>query len=703
MASISPISHRRVAITLGAALFFSTLFLYAPVRNHGFLYCDDDQYVFENPIVRQGLTVGGVVWAFTRSHAANWHPLTWLSHMADVELFGMDPGSHHLVNVGIHATNGVLLFAALTSMTGAVWPAAATAALFALHPLRVESVAWIAERKDVLSGLFWMLTLLAYTGYARRPGGARYLGVLLLFTAGLLAKPMVVTLPCVLFLLDEWPLQREATLSWRVVEKLPLFALSALSSLLTVWSQAAGHAMGDLATLPLAARMANALTSYTAYLGKAVLPFDLSIFYPHPAIVSRESFAPLSPATVAAALLVAGVTLVGWRQRRQRPYLFVGWLWYLVTLVPVIGLVQVGEQAMADRYTYLPLIGITLAVVWGGAEWAQRWPPARLVNGVAATGLLLFFALLTWREIPHWRDTGTVFDHALAVTTENYFAWNHLGRYRENRGDLAGAADAYRAAIRAKPGYTGALSNLGNVLAKESQYNEAEAVLRTAIRENPRFGSAWNNLGVTLMRAGRQDEAIAALEQAVAFESDRFENRFNLGSAYARAGELPQAERYLRQASQMNPEHLPSLNDLGVVLLRQGKGVEAAAVLRAAAVRDPTYPDLFANLGLALEQTGDREAAAAAFETALRHDPTCAPAHRFLGYDAIRRGDLDAAVNHLERLHAVAPDNADLANDLGYVHAERGELVEARHLFEEALRLDPANTAARRNLDRARR
>jgi protein O-mannosyl-transferase len=408
----------RPPLVLGGALALLTVLAFLPSLGNGYVILDDPLYVTANREVRQGITLEGAAWALTANVANNWHPLTVLSHMLDVEVFGLPPVGHHLTSLLLHLAGVLLLFEALRRMTGAAYRSALVAALFAVHPTRVESVAWISERKDVLSGLFWMLALLAYLGWVRRPSAGRYLLVTLALALGLAAKPMVVTLPCVLLLLDFWPLGRRG-LRGLIVEKIPLFALSAASSVVTLHYQRTS--MAPLDVLPWDLRLANAAVSYVSYLGKAFLPRNLAVFYPFPMEIPAWK-------TAGAVLLLALVTaLAVWRARKS-PWLLVGWLWFLGTLVPVIGLVQVGRQAMADRYTYLPFVGLFLAVVWGTAEWAERRGALRPVLGALAVLAILGLAGMTRAQTRHWRDGVTLFRHALAVTGNNPLARQGLAR-----------------------------------------------------------------------------------------------------------------------------------------------------------------------------------------------------------------------------------------------------------------------------------
>ena len=449
---------KRRFLVLFAALALLTLLAWLPTFGNGFVNLDDGLYVTGNPWVLRGLTREGLAWALTANVANNWHPLTLLSHMLDVQLFGLSPAGHHGTSLLLHTANVLLLFAVLRGMTGALGRSAMVAALFAVHPTHVESVAWVAERKDVLSALFWILALGAWTAWTRRPSTGRYLLVMVLMILGLASKPMVVTLPFALLLLDAWPLER-LRLGWKrlILEKLPLLALSGVSSLVTLRYQRTS--MVSLEILPWTFRLANAAVSYAAYLGKTLLPRHLAVFYPIPLEI------PAWKVAGAAALLLAITAFSLWRARRS-PWLLTGWLWFLGTLVPVIGIIQVGRQAMADRYLYIPSIGLFLAIVWGTAELVKR----RAVLAVAAGVVVLALAVGTWAQAGTWRDSATLYRHALAVTRGNYVAHVGLAKALTVREDWDGAAEQYRAALALRPEFREARLGL-------------EAVLRAARRE----------------------------------------------------------------------------------------------------------------------------------------------------------------------------------------------------------------------------
>jgi tetratricopeptide (TPR) repeat protein len=559
---------RALGIAVGLAAL--VLAIYGRLHGHEFLILDDDQYITNNGHVRLGLSAEGFRWAFTHVHAANWHPLTWLSHMSDWELFGAEPAGHHLVSVALHAANAVLLFFVWRTMTGALVPPSLVAALFAIHPLHVESVAWAAERKDVLSGLFWMTTLLAYAWYARRPGAGRYVTVLLSLAFGLMAKPMLVTLPFVLLLLDVWPLgrwPRPGLAADRprfparrpgilLLEKVPMLVLAAASSVLAVTAQHVGGSVSTFVSVPLGMRLANAVVSYAAYLGKGLWPARLAYFYPHPAEAIRLPVTFLV-ATAVSALLLAALTFFALRAR-SRPYLAVGWLWYLGTLVPVIGLVQVGGQAMADRYTYLPLIGIYVAVAWGLRDLITRRPA--WVRGLATAVVLALavLAVVSWRQAGTWKTNRTLFEHALRVTTDNYVAHTHLGTVLNAELDLDGAEAHYEEALRIRPGFADTHNGLGIVFGKRRDLDEAVRHFERAIAVAPEHPDAHHNLGLVYRSRGRLDDAAARFTEALRLRPDFVKALLGLGQIAEARGNLPEAAARYGRALEINPGYEPA-------------------------------------------------------------------------------------------------------------------------------------------------
>ena len=511
-----------------ALLIVVTLAVYGQVWGFGFVNYDDDTYVSRNPMVVSGLNARSVAWAFTTNHAANWHPLTWLSLMLDSELSGRaaNPTVFHVTNLLLHLANALLLFLLLSAMTGMRWRSAFVAALFAIHPLHVESVAWVAERKDVLSTFFWILTMLAYLTYLRKPGARRYALVLLAFALGLMAKPMLVSLPLVLLLMAMWkPKGREVSfLSPGPRSLAPLFLLAIASCILTIWAQHTGGAVGSLDVVPIGVRAANALVACVTYIGKMISPMNLAVFYPHPG-----TSLPIWQ-VIGSGLLIAGVSVLAIRLRRTRGYLTFGWFWYLVTLIPVIGLVQVGKQAMADRYTYVPLIGLFIMIAWGVPDLIAAVPKrsANLSKLAAALAVvvLLGLAVTTYFQVGYWRDTITLFEHAVNVTDGNYLAHNSLGTAYQEANDSARALEHYREAVSLRPGFADARYNLGVALAKAGNPEEAVEHYQAALASLPDNPSVRFNLGCALAETGHLDEAIEQFTEVI---------RLDPGHAKARA------------------------------------------------------------------------------------------------------------------------------------------------------------------------
>jgi Flp pilus assembly protein TadD len=628
----APCSRRdlRLAAAVGAALVLLTLAAYAGVASNGFVSFDDDVLITANRAVRQGLGAKSLAWAFTTAHTGNWHPVTWLSHMLDVQLFGVRPGPHHLVSLGLHAANALLLLALLGSLTGALWPSALVAALFALHPLHVESVAWAAERKDVLSTLFALAAAVAYVRAARRGRVSRSAALPLLFALALMAKPMPVTLPFVLLLLDWWPLGRWGPDAagagtgagwlrrlpplhlWR--EKSLLFLLSAASAALTFLVQRGHGAMEYSQGIPLEARIANALLSPARYLAKAVLPTDLAFLYPLAAAPpARWLWAGSALALLAATALIL-------RGARRRPWLGVGWLWFLGSLVPVLGLVQVGAQAMADRYTYLPLTGVFLAVSWQGAALARsrRRRPLALA---AALATLAALAALTRAQVGVWHDSERLYRHALGATAGNWVAHDHLATALAASGNEPDAVRHYREALRIRPGEPRVLGNLGALLLRRGDVEEAGGIFNGLLRDNPLNAEVHYNLAVGLERLGREEEAIAHYCSAVAAKPGFPEAWSNLGGLLLRRGRAADATASLLNAVGADPELPEAQFNLGVALVATGRLGEAVPHLQQAARLRPDDVASQVVLGDVLLRTGRAPAAADSFRRALRLDP----------------------------------------------------------------------------------
>jgi protein O-mannosyl-transferase len=600
-----------------------TLILYLPVRNYGYIAYDDDLYVTENRVVQAGLTWAGAKWAFTGFHASNWHPVTWLSHMLDCQLFGMNPGAHHLMNVLLHCANTVLLFLLLFQMTAAVWPATFVAALFAWHPLHVESVAWIAERKDVLSTFFALLSLHAYVGYGqerdRAPKGKLALA-LVCFALGLMSKPMLVTLPCVFLLLDYWPLKRAPLRFGAIVrlalEKWPFFVLTAASCVVTFIAQRE-EAMVDLEHRPLGARAANAIVAYATYLAKTVWPRDLAVIYP------LADHLPLATVAVSAAVIIA-ISAFAWRTRGSRPYLLTGWLWFVGTLVPVIGLVQVGRQAMADRYTYLPLIGIFIAIVYGGRDLAQRFRLSALQSGIVSAVILVACAAGTLQQLNYWRDSKVLFARTVAVTKENDIARVNLGVALEEDGRKEEALAQYREALRINPKRGQVNNNIANLLAASGRHDEALMHYQEALRAKPNAPLPHLNVGTLLIDMGRDDEGMRHYAEAARLLPDDPRPWYLMAKALLKQNDSARAAVHFRESLRRGPGEFRTLTALARLLASDANanvrnGQEAVTLAeRANALTRGEQPFVLDTLAMAYAEAGRFDEAQRTIERAIQ-------------------------------------------------------------------------------------
>jgi len=624
-------------LCLGLGLVTSVAFF--PALRNDFVNFDDNTYVYENPKVGAGLTRSGVKWAFTNFHSSNWHPLTWLSHMLDCQLYRLNAGGHHFTSVLLHAVVAILLFIVLLEMTGAIWRAAFVAAVFAIHPLRVESVAWISERKDILCGLFFMLTLAAYVHHARAPSVRRYLVVVLLYALGLMCKPMLVSLPLVLLLIDYWPLRRftgpsSARRLW--IEKLPLIGLAAMSCLVTFFAQRLTAV--SINHIPLAWRVGNAAVACMIYIVQMVWPIDLAPFYPHPA---DQQLAPgvthQLPAwqIVLAIVAIIGISIAAVLWRRERPYVFTGWFWYLVMLGPVIGIVQVGLQAHADRYTYLPQIGLYILVSWSVAHMIAWRRAGRLISTAAAAILLMSLASLTRAQVRYWHDSETLWKHSLVVTEDNDFPHFGLGGVYFARGELDKAIAEFRLALGLRPNSPYAHNDIGLVLTKMGQLDEAVDHFNAAIHILPILPTAHCNLGDALMKKGQTSDAIREFEHELALQ----------------------------------PDYAPARCNLATALLNQGQLNHAIAQYERTIELRPDYAEAYYNLGNCYLQQGNPEKAIEQYEQALKLSPRLVEARNNLATILCQKGEIDRAISELEEAIRIQPDNIDALNNLTWILA----------------------------------
>ncbi|MFL6516366.1 MAG: tetratricopeptide repeat protein [Chthoniobacterales bacterium] len=603
-----------VCLLLAAAVWV----VFGQTLGFAFVNYDDNQYVYDNAQIVHGLTFEGVQWAFTHAHSGNWHPLTTLTHMFDCQVYGLHPWGHHFENVLLHGITAILLFLVMQQMTGALWPSAFVAAVFAVHPLHVESVAWISERKDVLSGLFFMLTLMTYGRYAQKQDAAAkasfsffrspdYWLTLLFFALGLLSKPMLVTVPFVLLLLDWWPLQRwgyhnqRTSAAHLVREKIPFLVLSAASCAATIRAQTDAAMSFEKLALPL--RLENALTACAAYIWQMFYPSGLAVFYPH--LANRLALGTVGAAVLVLLLISAGVAAGS----GKHPYLPVGWLWYLGMLVPVIGVMQVGSQAKADRYTYLPQIGLYIMVAWGCAELCRAWRYRRALLGAGAAAILAALLVVARVQTSYWKNSVSLWTHALASTSENSLAHNNLGLALAAAGNLPGAIQHFEQARQLKPDPE-AYNNLGFALATEGKLPEATQDFEEALHLKPDYSEAYNNLGLDLALQGKLSEAVQDCQRAVQLKPDYAEAHNNLGFAFAGEGKLPEAVQEYERAIRLKPDYLEAMNNLAYLLatsrdstLRNGEKAIALSV-RANQLTNGGNPVVLGTLAAAYAEAG---------------------------------------------------------------------------------------------------
>ncbi len=685
--------------TLGACIFLVaiTWLVFGQTIRYDFINYDDNEYVYANPNIAHGLTINGVVHAFSGTHSANWHPLTTLSHMLDCQLWGLRAGGHHLTNLVLHTIAVVLLFLVLQQMTGAIWRSAFVAAVFAIHPLRVESVAWISERKDVLSAVFFMLTLGAYIRYARSPSFGRYLTMSILFALGLMSKPMLVTVPFVLLLLDYWPLNRfskRSSTKQLILEKIPLLALSVAGGLTTLWAQHSSMARGE--QLPLLLRITNGLVTYITYLEQMIWPVGLAVFYPHP-----EDKLPLW--AIGLAIVLLGLVSAGAiALRRKYPYFITGWFWYLVMLLPVIGLIQVGSQAHADRYTYLPQIGLYLLLAWAITDaLASRFATGRTrrgglqrrILGVSAGIAIIALAWRAYIQASHWRDAESLWRHTLAVTSDNFIADNALGHFLLNHNRLDEAIEHFQMAAKMGSRFPEPQKNLALALSRKGLTDEVIAHLQTYLNENPNDAEAHYDLGNALLKKGESQSAMAAYEKALSIQVRYPAAHYNLGIALDQNGRIDEAIAHYQQAVQEDPHYAEAYYLLGNDLLQEARVDDAIAAYEQALKSRPTYPEVENNVGLALFQKGRPSEAIAHWQNALAVQSDSVDSLNNLAWILatfpetwIRNGGQALAL--AKRANQISGDNNPaILRTLAAAYAENRRFTEARVTAERGLQL----------------
>jgi tetratricopeptide (TPR) repeat protein len=671
-----------VCALLAAAVWF----VFGQTVHHDFVNYDDDVYVYQNPHVKTGLTRDNIVWAFTHRHDAMWHPVTSLSHMLDCQMYGVQPGGQHLTNVLLHTATVILLFLVLRGMTGAQWPSAFVAGVFAVHPLHVESVAWVSERKDVLSTLFWLLTMWAYVKSARlpAPGSKNYYWLALLFFAcGWMSKPMVATLPVVLLVMDWWPLKRiydlrltideskegerqgqdaepkagTVGLMQALKEKIPFLALSAAGSLVAIHAQDTVKAYGKQSLL---LHLGNALVSFVTYIGEFFWPTKLAMFYPYPDHIALWRVA-------GAALIFVAITLGVIRLGSRHPYLPAGWLWFLITLMPVMGVVQVGMQSMADRYTYVPYIGLGIMVSWGLGDLASLGPRLRELTIFAAAAGLACCMAVTRAQVEHWRNSTVLNEHALAVTSGNYIAHNNLGRVLADHGQTEAAMTHFKLALAIRPGYVDAWYNLAVALQREGRLGEAISNYEGVLAIRPRYPTVQWNLGNCCLQLGRTNEAIAHYQTALKINPADVMAHDGLGKILFNVGRVNEAAEQFHEALQSDPGRAESYSDLGKVFMAQGLGYKAAEM----------------------------------YQNAVRLDPKLAEAHWDLGSLWLQEGETAKGLAELQRSVELTPGKMDLRQRFGDALMKAGRATEAQSYYETVVRAEPGNARARFALGQA--
>jgi len=740
MHKLKPI-HRDLIISF--LLVVITVAVFWQVSSFDFVHFDDNTYVYDNAYVQSGLNWNSIKRASSFELAEKsrfWHPVTWLSLMLDYQIFGLNPHGYHLINLLFHVINTVLLFLIFHRMTKTLWQSAFVACLFAIHPLHVESVAWIAERKDVLSTFFWMLTMGAYNYYVECPGFRRYFLVLLFFILGLMTKPMLVTLPFVLLLLDYWPLQRfqkikayqeikdevfksvssdkqkekskeqhavresleakkpaDPEYKWALIypllrEKVPLFVLAILSSIVTYIAQ---HIIGfvqSIEAFPLSVRIGNAFISYITYIGKTVWPSNLAVFYPHPEfLLPWQAFGSV--------LLLIAVTLAVFRMIKRSPYLATGWFWYTGTLIPVIGLVQIGDFAMADRYTYIPLIGLFIVVAWGVPELLKKWRYRKEALFTLSALSILCLCIITWLQVGYWQNSLTLFARALSVTKNNALIESNMGAALAEQGKFGEAIGHYQEALRIKPNDCEARYNLANALARQGKMEEAVSHYAGILQTQPDAAAVHNNMGIALSQLGRTDEAIVHFREAIRMKPDFQDAGSNLETALmgqTRTKE-PVPEKVAIQPA--DPNSAEGQLRTGLSLFQEGKADEAIPRFEEALRLNPNLVAAHVSLGLIMAQKRNLDKAIDHFRKALKIKPDIAETHNSLGVALTYKGALDEAIEHFETALKINPRFAKAHNSLAVALAQKGRRDEAISHLRKALQLQPDYEEAKRNLN----
>jgi len=715
-------ANKTLKVAICIFLMVATFCIYSQVQDHEFINFDDNKLVTESSLVQAGLTNENIIRVFTTTHHFGWMPITSISYMLDYQLYGLNPTGFLLTNLFFHIANSLLLFLILFRMTGAIWQSAFVAVVFALHPLNVQSVAWVAERKNVLSTFFLLLTIWAYIRYAEKPTTKRYSLVFILFAFGLMSKSMLVTLPFVLLLLDYWPLERfklgrrerefkiaqkdkyfngEKNISKLVLEKFPLLILSALCSIMTlILVEKAG---GSVAQDPVSilAILTNVMISYFEYLWKMLWPKGLAILYAHPG----NTLAVWKGVLCGIALLV--ITTIAIKLIRKAPYFAVGWFWYLGTLIPVIGFITPGPHLIADRYAYLPLIGIFVIIAWGVPELLKEWPYRKNVLKASAGILILTLMPITWIQVSHWKSSITVFKHAIKVTDKKYptfaAAHNNLGNALSAEGKIEEAISHYKMAIKLKPDYAAAHYNLGNALVAERKNEEAISHYKMAIELKPNYVAAHYNLGIALVAEGKIEEAISHYKMAIKLSPDYAEAYNNLGAVLFAERKNEEAISHYKMAIKINPDSAKAHYNLGIALVAKQKIEEAISHYKMAIKANPDYAKAHNNLGNALQMEGNNSEAISHYKMAIKLKPDYAEAYSNLGNALSTERKIEEAISHFKMAIKIKPDYAEAHYNLGMALFAERKIEEAIYHYKMAIKLNPDYADAHNNLGNALR
>jgi protein O-mannosyl-transferase len=695
-------SFKRVDLFICIIIIMATLCVYSQVKKYDFVGFDDNEYVYENAHVKTGLTLKNILWAFTAFHSNNWHPLTWISHMMDCQVFGLNPGLHHLMNLFFHIVNSLLLYFVFKQMTGEQWKCGFMAAVFALHPLHVESVAWISERKDVLTAFFWLLAMWSYFRYSKRPCLATYAWVFIFFLLGLLSKPMIITLPFVLMLMDYWPLDRfdnqaiagfniRKKLFLLVLEKIPLLILVPVSSLLTFYAQKQGGIVKSLDIFPLNVRIANAIVSYALYIIKIIYPVKMAFLYPHHGMPSWLNIG-------AALILISTICYLSIRYYKKYPYVIVGWLWYLGTLVPVIGIVQVGMQSMADRYTYIPSIGLLLIVAWGVPEALAKWRYKEIWLAAAVFTVIAISGVIAWKQTGYWKNSLSMLEHTIRVTSKNYIALDTLGVVLLRHGRTDEAINYHLQAQKIYPNNPYSHFSLGVSYFVQGKIRESIDQYLEAIKIEPEYYQAHTNLGAAYFTLGNTEKAVTHYLNAITINPEYVEAYINLGLAYDKLGRFDDAVKQCKQAFRVDPDNINAHFLLANILEKIGNIDEAICHYSEIAKINPGLLDVQYRLGVALYRQGRTAEAIQHYLEVLKKNPDSAETHNSLGTALYKQGRIDDAIGQYLQALDNKPDYAEAHNNLGGAYLCKGDANAAIASFQQALRINPGYTNARNNL-----